>query len=489
MAPIGQASSASCPSGRASLRRSPGADGSPQRRAFGPVPRTGSSALSPSRASPLPSQRSPVARIAGSPGGPLSQGALPGTLRTFRPALEQNAAARAAAAAGGGGSPSPPQRRSRPSRSPSMMRCSSPRTSTAAPTPLRRGGPGSTSASASNLGTAHSAAAPPGGLGNTSSCSSLASRRSHSSGPSARSSSARLAAPAGSFQAAAVPGSVGVPTPVRRRERSKPIATELHSSSELLPVATVVPSRSEPRLLQSSFDAVATPQPPQPPSQPPRALPVACPVTGCSVVSSSSSTRTPSPYVTSMHPGRSIGGQVAPVAQCLSDVNASLAERLLQAERSLLDKDRQIEALELQVRDTTLGSSSGSDAGGTSITCSTCATCAAGAAASANAAWSVEQSTVLEEVSEELDHVVGKSEDLIRKMSDLNVSEEPERQWAALMAAHEDCKERLSQIETLVQRRVEQLPAGDSELRVCRAVRGLCVGAQRVVPRRWALAG
>jgi len=60
-------------------------------------------------------------------------------------------------------------------------------------------------------------------------------------------------------------------------------------------------------------------------------------------------------------------------------------------------------------------------------------------------------------------------------------------QWMSLMAAHEDCKERLEKIEALVQRRSEQLPPGDAELRICRAVRGLCIGAQRVPARRWSL--
>lgn len=55
------------------------------------------------------------------------------------------------------------------------------------------------------------------------------------------------------------------------------------------------------------------------------------------------------------------------------------------------------------------------------------------------------------------------------------------------MTTNEELKDRLKQIETLVQRRVDQLPAGDAELRLCRAVRGLCVGTgQRVqASRRW----
>lgn len=85
--------------------------------------------------------------------------------------------------------------------------------------------------------------------------------------------------------------------------------------------------------------------------------------------------------------------------------------------------------------------------------------------------------------------VCAKSEQLLQKMSSLSDNEEPERQWAALMAEREDCKERLSQIEALVQRRVDQLPAGDAERRICRAVRGLCVGSQRMKTRRWVLNG
>lgn len=89
----------------------------------------------------------------------------------------------------------------------------------------------------------------------------------------------------------------------------------------------------------------------------------------------------------------------------------------------------------------------------------------------------------------EMEAVCAKSELLLQKMSNFHAAQEPERQWAALMAEREDCKDRLSQIEALVQRRVDQLPAGDVELRVCRAVRGLCVGSQKVMPRRWALNG
>lgn len=87
----------------------------------------------------------------------------------------------------------------------------------------------------------------------------------------------------------------------------------------------------------------------------------------------------------------------------------------------------------------------------------------------------------------EVEAAVKKSEALLQKMSALDVADEPEMQWAALMAAHEDCKERLSQIENLVQRRTEQLSSGDTELRLCRSIRGLCVGSQKTLPRRWVL--
>lgn len=91
------------------------------------------------------------------------------------------------------------------------------------------------------------------------------------------------------------------------------------------------------------------------------------------------------------------------------------------------------------------------------------------------------------ELEANVDSAIRRSEALLSKLSGLGHMEEPEQQWKSLMFAHEDCRDRLAQIEALVQRRVEQLPPGDVELRVCRTVRGLCVGAQRAPTRRWAL--
>lgn len=91
------------------------------------------------------------------------------------------------------------------------------------------------------------------------------------------------------------------------------------------------------------------------------------------------------------------------------------------------------------------------------------------------------------QATEELDRLCRRSERLLEKLQDLESAAEPERQWQSLMENCEDAKTRLSQIEELVQRRLQQLPAGDKELRLCRAIKGLCVGAQKVTPRRWSV--
>lgn len=174
-----------------------------------------------------------------------------------------------------------------------------------------------------------------------------------------------------------------------------------------------------------------------------------CPVTGVPAVkiqviesTSSTSTRTPSP----------------PRATFSTSMNtADLVQRLQMAELALQEKDQLIHALEAQVRD---------------------------------AAPAVEQEDLEDgrlSLPGLVDDALKKSEALLRKMSCLDGVDEPELQWLSLMEAHEDHKDRLSQIEALVQRRIESLSPGDPELRVCRAVRGLCIGAQRAPPRRWAL--
>ncbi|CAJ1411497.1 unnamed protein product [Effrenium voratum] len=82
--------------------------------------------------------------------------------------------------------------------------------------------------------------------------------------------------------------------------------------------------------------------------------------------------------------------------------------------------------------------------------------------------------------------VLAKSETLLRRMSAIDYTNEPEMQWAAMMSAYEESKEKLSRIESLVQRRIGQLKRGDPELRLCREVRGICISS-RTQPRRWAI--
>jgi hypothetical protein len=86
----------------------------------------------------------------------------------------------------------------------------------------------------------------------------------------------------------------------------------------------------------------------------------------------------------------------------------------------------------------------------------------------------------------DLEAVYQKSEDLVRAMAAVDCGEEVQHQWAALMMKNEDYKDRIARIEQLVARRAHQLSSGDDELRLCRAVRGLCVGSQKP-GRRWSI--
>lgn len=86
----------------------------------------------------------------------------------------------------------------------------------------------------------------------------------------------------------------------------------------------------------------------------------------------------------------------------------------------------------------------------------------------------------------DLEAVYLKSEDLVRAMAAVDCGEEVQHQWAALMMKNEDYKDRIARIEQLVARRAGQLASGDEELRLCRAVRGLCVGSQKP-GRRWSI--
>lgn len=87
----------------------------------------------------------------------------------------------------------------------------------------------------------------------------------------------------------------------------------------------------------------------------------------------------------------------------------------------------------------------------------------------------------------DLERVCDKSEELVRAMAALDCGEEVKQQWAALMSSNEDYKDRLRRIESMAAMRMKSLPSGDTELRLCRAVRGLCVGAERRNGRRWSL--
>jgi len=89
------------------------------------------------------------------------------------------------------------------------------------------------------------------------------------------------------------------------------------------------------------------------------------------------------------------------------------------------------------------------------------------------------------ELEETVEAAVRKSEALLEAMSGLANMDEPERLRTPRTPAHDASRERLAQIDSLVQRRMEQLPSGDPELKFCRVVRSLCGGAQRAAQRRW----
>lgn len=179
-----------------------------------------------------------------------------------------------------------------------------------------------------------------------------------------------------------------------------------------------------------------------------------------SPTSSVASTRTPSPGMPQA---------VGPVAMW--------AERVRRAEQAMLQKDLTIECLEERVRQLEqstqrCGQSSSTSSSLTSIR-------------GQMPYQGDDEASDAGSLNAEMDAAVAKSEALLRRMSALDYSAEPELQWAAMMAAHEESKEKLSQIEQLVQRRIGQLKPGDRELKICRAVRGVCVSSQRSVPRKW----
>lgn len=184
-------------------------------------------------------------------------------------------------------------------------------------------------------------------------------------------------------------------------------------------------------------------------------------------------------------------------ASATSAMVSDLRERLRRAELAIEERDRRIESLEAQLRAGAAPAAAAPAEAARSALAAVCASAAKLPPSSVSEliehteeALRVQRQRDDEDVEIEacVEAACRKSETLIRKIAGLGGVEEPEQQWIALMSAHEDCRDRLAQIESLVQRRVEQLPPGDSELKVCRAVRGLCVGVQRFSLRRWALA-
>eukprot|EP00928_Gymnodinium_smaydae_P072859 TRINITY_DN56145_c0_g1_i1.p1 TRINITY_DN56145_c0_g1~~TRINITY_DN56145_c0_g1_i1.p1 ORF type:complete len:369 (+),score=53.40 TRINITY_DN56145_c0_g1_i1:54-1109(+) len=130
--------------------------------------------------------------------------------------------------------------------------------------------------------------------------------------------------------------------------------------------------------------------------------------------------------------------------------------RLQNAERAILEKDEQIKALSEQLRDVAQKHSTSSEEYATAA---------------------------------DIDCVHAKSQLLLNKMLALDDVDDPACQWRSLMASLEDYKDRVAKIEAMVTKRVEQRPTGDGEMRLCRSIRGICLGAQRSTPRRWVLTG
>lgn len=154
---------------------------------------------------------------------------------------------------------------------------------------------------------------------------------------------------------------------------------------------------------------------------------------------------------------------------------AMWAERVRRAEQAMLQKDLTIECLEERVRQLEQSNQR----------CSQSSTSSSLTSIRGQMPYQGDdEASDAGSLNAEMDAAVAKSEALLRRMSALDYSAEPELQWAAMMAAHEESKEKLSQIEHLVQRRIEQLKPGDRELKICRAVRGVCVSSQRSVPRK-----
>jgi len=78
----------------------------------------------------------------------------------------------------------------------------------------------------------------------------------------------------------------------------------------------------------------------------------------------------------------------------------------------------------------------------------------------------------------EVDDVLGKSEVLLQTVMALDMDGDYSTpQTASSMRINEDLKDRLAQIEILV-RRAEHMLTSDRELRLCQAIRGLCVGVK-----------
>jgi len=173
-------------------------------------------------------------------------------------------------------------------------------------------------------------------------------------------------------------------------------------------------------------------------------------------------------------------------------VVSDLRDRLRRAELAIVERDRRIELLEVRLLAADhrgAGASAQQDtswAAPRSVPPPSCSILLAHAEEALRIQKLRDQEDI--EIEACVEAACRKSDTLLRKIAGLGGVEEPEQQWISLMSAHEDCRDRLAQIEAIVQRRVEQLPPGDSELKVCRAVRGLCVGVQRFTARRWALA-
>jgi len=186
---------------------------------------------------------------------------------------------------------------------------------------------------------------------------------------------------------------------------------------------------------------------------------------------SGASTREPSrsASMSSLSPSPKKKSQAIPT-RIIPSKSKSIMQPAIDLHHSLEQKDKRIAELEAQVLDL-----------------ESMEHAAALAAADALLAQKHKENEHLTEdlgIDADLEEVLQKSENLLHQALALDAGVEVKQQWTSIMAVNEDRRERLARIEALVTKRSEQLQPGDAELKLCRSVRGLCTGTQKLT-RKW----